>query len=113
VRGRTGPGFQPRHPGKPNPPPKPNWLPTPDYPAGDPGPPTFRRGAIVKTVHRKHHRCTPPGWWRRWRDDLGPGTVWRCECGREWVIGFTTEGGLNWGPVPGPPPSCDREGDER
>jgi hypothetical protein len=27
------------------------------------------------------HSCHPPGWWRRWRDGVRPGAVWRCECG--------------------------------
>jgi hypothetical protein len=34
------------------------------------------------------HRCQTPGWFRRWRDGVGFGTIWRCECGRrfEWGI---------------------------
>jgi hypothetical protein len=30
------------------------------------------------------HRCAPPGWWRRWRDGVEAGAVWRCGCGRRY-----------------------------
>jgi hypothetical protein len=30
------------------------------------------------------HRCNPPGWWRRWRDGVRPGAIWRCACGERY-----------------------------
>jgi hypothetical protein len=30
------------------------------------------------------HRCRPPGWWRRWRDGVRPGAIWRCACGERY-----------------------------
>src|ERR1700716_2025048 len=27
------------------------------------------------------HSCQPPGWWRRWRDGVRDGAIWRCACG--------------------------------
>jgi hypothetical protein len=37
------------------------------------------------------HRCRLPGWWRRWRDGVKPGAIWRCSCGlryeyRPWEV---------------------------
>jgi hypothetical protein len=30
---------------------------------------------------RAPHVCRPPGRWRRWRDGVKGGAIWRCECG--------------------------------
>lgn len=45
----------------------------------------------IELVSRDRHRCKPPGIWRRWRDGVDYGTVWRCECGRDW------EWAMPWG----------------
>jgi hypothetical protein len=34
---------------------------------------------------KRVHRCSPPGPWRRWRGNIGIGSVWQCECGRTWA----------------------------
>lgn len=37
-------------------------------------------GSITRHVTRKNkHRCKPPNIWRRWRGDIGVGSVWRCD----------------------------------
>ena len=43
------------------------------------------------------HRCRPPGWWRRWRDGVKGGAIWRCSCGvryefRPWEIVYPSVG---------------------
>ena len=43
------------------------------------------RGEITKLVDTQRHRCSPPGWWRRWRDHIDAGSEWKChECGAAW-----------------------------
>lgn len=44
-------------------------------------------GSVVKRVPRKTHACSPPGYWKRRRLDLGLGSIWQCKhCNQQWLF---------------------------
>lgn len=55
-------------------------------------------GELVERKQDWKHRCYPPGEFKSWLLRIGPGSIWKCDCGKEWratenTFGFTA---LRW-----------------
>lgn len=55
-------------------------------------------GTVVHHVSRNRgHLCSPPGWRERRKLDLGRGSVWKCDCGKQWRWGTSQwSRGASW-----------------